>query len=164
MANDDIWILGINMTKFGKHKDLDTVDLAAQAAGCAVEGIWVATPEPERDPALLAGYDAIWCVPGSPYASMAGALAAIRFAREQGVPFLGTCGGFQHALHRPGVVVIEKTQCLQHGTPSSQLMLRKLRPPCYRVRWSREGGLPRRANSAVAIALPRRSCLFPGFA
>jgi acetyl-CoA acyltransferase len=32
MANDDIWILGIHMTKFGKHPDLDTVDLAADAA------------------------------------------------------------------------------------------------------------------------------------
>jgi acetyl-CoA acyltransferase len=32
MASDDIWILGIYMTKFGKHPDLDTVDLAADAA------------------------------------------------------------------------------------------------------------------------------------
>src|SRR6476620_6078062 len=31
-ASDEIWILGIQMTKFGKHPDLDTVDLAAQAA------------------------------------------------------------------------------------------------------------------------------------
>jgi acetyl-CoA acetyltransferase len=30
--SDDIWILGIKMTKFGKHPDLDTVDLAAEAA------------------------------------------------------------------------------------------------------------------------------------
>jgi CTP synthase (UTP-ammonia lyase) len=29
---------------------------------------------------------------------MDGALRAIRYAREHGVPFLGTCGGFQHAL------------------------------------------------------------------
>src|SRR5689334_15979695 len=29
---------------------------------------------------------------------MAGALRAIRHARENGVPFLGTCGGFQHAV------------------------------------------------------------------
>src|SRR6186713_2790000 len=29
---DDIYILGITMTKFGKHPDKDTVDLAAQAA------------------------------------------------------------------------------------------------------------------------------------
>jgi acetyl-CoA acyltransferase len=32
MASDDIWILGIYMTKFGKHPDLDAVDLAAEAA------------------------------------------------------------------------------------------------------------------------------------
>ena len=36
MANDDIYILGINMTKFGKHPDLDTVDLASQAALAAM--------------------------------------------------------------------------------------------------------------------------------
>jgi acetyl-CoA acetyltransferase len=31
MASDDVWILGIHMTKFGKHPNLDTVDLAAEA-------------------------------------------------------------------------------------------------------------------------------------
>ena len=31
-ASDEVWILGIQMTKFGKHPDLDSVDLAAQAA------------------------------------------------------------------------------------------------------------------------------------
>src|SRR5687768_11045855 len=36
MATDDIWILGIHMTKFGKHPDLDTVDLAAEAAMAAL--------------------------------------------------------------------------------------------------------------------------------
>ncbi|HEY0288841.1 MAG TPA: CTP synthase [Pseudomonas sp.] len=46
----------------------------------------------------LRAFDGIWCVPASPYRDMDGALTAIRFAREQHVPFLGTCGGFQHAL------------------------------------------------------------------
>ncbi|MDT5260198.1 MAG: acetyl-CoA acyltransferase, partial [Mycobacterium sp.] len=36
MASDDIYILGINMTKFGKHPDRDTVDLAADAAMAAL--------------------------------------------------------------------------------------------------------------------------------
>jgi acetyl-CoA acetyltransferase len=31
-ASDEVWILGIRMTKFGKHPELDTVDLAAEAA------------------------------------------------------------------------------------------------------------------------------------
>lgn len=47
---------------------------------------------------VLGALDGLWCVPASPYASMERALAAIQFARENGVPFLGTCGGFQHAL------------------------------------------------------------------
>ncbi len=34
----------------------------------------------------------------SPYKNAQGAFTAIRYARENGVPFLGTCGGFQHAL------------------------------------------------------------------
>ncbi len=39
MASDDIWILGITMTKFGKHPDKDTVDLAAEAAmGALADG------------------------------------------------------------------------------------------------------------------------------
>src|SRR5436190_23449936 len=37
MAADDIWILGIYMTKFGKHPDKDTVDLAAEAAMAALK-------------------------------------------------------------------------------------------------------------------------------
>jgi acetyl-CoA acetyltransferase len=31
-ASDEVWILGIKMTKFGKHPELDIVDLAAEAA------------------------------------------------------------------------------------------------------------------------------------
>jgi acetyl-CoA acyltransferase len=36
VASDDVWILGIYMTKFGKHPELDTVDLAAEAAMSAL--------------------------------------------------------------------------------------------------------------------------------
>jgi CTP synthase (UTP-ammonia lyase) len=46
----------------------------------------------------LSRYAGFWCVPGSPYKNMEGALRAIRFAREQDRPFLGTCAGFQHAM------------------------------------------------------------------
>jgi CTP synthase (UTP-ammonia lyase) len=64
--------------------------------GIALDAYWIPTPEAAaRD---LSGFDAIWVVPGSPYASEAGAVAAVRAAREGGIPFLGTCGGFQHAM------------------------------------------------------------------
>jgi len=69
---------------------------AAEEREIAVEPEWLATEQ--VNPARLASFDGLWCVPGSPYKSMSGALAAIRHARENGVPFLGTCGGFQHAV------------------------------------------------------------------
>ncbi|MGC9975025.1 MAG: CTP synthase, partial [Gaiellaceae bacterium] len=58
---------------------------------------WLATEAAERmNDAELASYAGLLIAPGSPYLSMNGALKAIRVAREQGVPLLGTCGGFQH--------------------------------------------------------------------
>ena len=39
MASDDLWILGIHMTKFGKHPDRDMVDLASEAVlGALADG------------------------------------------------------------------------------------------------------------------------------
>lgn len=49
-------------------------------------------------PSSLHGFDGFWGVPASPYRNTEGALRVIRFAREQKRPFLGTCGGFQHAV------------------------------------------------------------------
>ena len=58
---------------------------------------WLATEQIHADTRCIT-FDGFWCVPGSPYKSETGALRAIRFAREQQRPFLGTCGGFQHAV------------------------------------------------------------------
>ena len=38
-ASDDIWILGISMTKFGKHADKDVIDLAAEATRGTFVGV-----------------------------------------------------------------------------------------------------------------------------
>ncbi len=73
------------------------LELAAGPPALRVELEWVGTAGIE-DESRVAGFDGLWCVPGSPYRSMEGALRAIRFARESGRPFLGTCGGFQHAV------------------------------------------------------------------
>jgi CTP synthase (UTP-ammonia lyase) len=60
---------------------------------------WLHSTTLTGDPAdRLADFDGVWCVPNSPYANTRGILNAIRFARETGRAFLGTCGGFQHAL------------------------------------------------------------------
>ena len=70
---------------------------AADRLGMQVHPQWLDTDT------LTAGsqlhrFDGFWCVPASPYRDTEGALHAIRFAREQRRPFLGTCGGFQHAV------------------------------------------------------------------
>jgi CTP synthase (UTP-ammonia lyase) len=67
--------------------------------GCAIAFTWTGTlPLVEETARQLAEYQGVWCVPDSPYRSMEGALRAIEYARRNGRPFLGTCGGFQHAL------------------------------------------------------------------
>jgi CTP synthase (UTP-ammonia lyase) len=51
---------------------------------------WIATAAVGRPDVTLAGYDGLFISPGSPYVSMEGALEAIRYARERGVPLVGT--------------------------------------------------------------------------
>jgi CTP synthase (UTP-ammonia lyase) len=52
---------------------------------------WVPTDHVTEQPAdRLRGYAGLWIAPASPYRSMDGALAAIRYARERGVPLVGT--------------------------------------------------------------------------
>ncbi len=70
---------------------------AADTLGIAAAYEWVPT-ERVKSASRVASFDGLWCVPGSPYRSMEGALVAIRCAREGRIPFLGTCGGFQHAI------------------------------------------------------------------
>jgi len=59
-------------------------------AGLAFE--WVPTEAivPSSAPERLAAYAGLLIAPASPYVSMEGALAAVRFARERGVPLVGT--------------------------------------------------------------------------
>lgn len=71
--------------------------MAAEALQLDVQFRWLATDQ-IRTNTPLQDFDGFWCVPGGPYRNMDGALRAIRFAREQQRPFLGTCGGFQHAV------------------------------------------------------------------
>ncbi len=74
------------------------LELAGRSTGTGVTWDWIGTARVGRPAEAFAAHDGVWLVPGSPYENMDAALAAIRFAREQNLPFLGTCGGFQHAL------------------------------------------------------------------
>lgn len=91
------------------HRAIDACfRLQQQRHPDAPEFRWMATARLGADRAhdVLGTAVGVWCTPGSPYVHTGGALAAIRFARENGRAFLGTCGGFQHALMEYGAAVL----------------------------------------------------------
>jgi CTP synthase (UTP-ammonia lyase) len=61
-----------------------------------VSTAWIGTEALSDE--LFEHVSAVFVAPGSPYKDLEKTLAAIRFAREHGVPCLGTCGGFQHMV------------------------------------------------------------------
>jgi CTP synthase (UTP-ammonia lyase) len=72
-----------------KNQTHVATNLALESAGLRVE--WVATTDLEESPGeRLAAYHGLLIAPASPYRSMDGALEAIRYARERGVPLVGT--------------------------------------------------------------------------
>ena len=73
------------------------VERAAARLNLTVKADWIAT-ENLGDLSQLKQSEAIWVVPGSPYHNDAAVFATIRMAREEGKPFLGSCGGFQYAM------------------------------------------------------------------
>ena len=65
---------------------------AAAKLSVSLASSWIPTLSLTEDNVIktLKAFHALWCAPGSPYQSMEGALEAIRFAREQMLPFIGT--------------------------------------------------------------------------
>ena len=88
-----IALVGDEQPNHPSHRELNAVRALFASD---VESVWVPTDAPEASD--LSGYHGVWLVPGSPYASDEAAYRAITWAREQDVPFLGTCGGMQYAV------------------------------------------------------------------
>jgi len=89
--------MSIGRAAIGVVGDFNPRELTHQATNQALmhAGLpfeWVPTVEvrPHDPAARLAGYAGLFIAPASPYRSMEGALAAIRFARERGVPLVAT--------------------------------------------------------------------------
>jgi len=72
--------------------------IASKVLGQKVDFEWLDTDQINQVTQQLKPFNAVWCVPASPYRNMQGALDAIRYARENELAFLGTCGGYQHAI------------------------------------------------------------------
>ncbi len=94
-----IALVGDHDTAITAHRAIPlALELAGRKEGLPLEWCWIPTADLAESLSALDEMAGVWCVPGSPYASAIGAMAAIRHARLTQLPFFGTCGGFQHAL------------------------------------------------------------------
>ena len=77
---------------------------------------------------ILPQLDGVWSAPGSPFKSLEGALLAIKYARENNVPHLGTCAGLQHTIieFARNVLGFKEAQHEGYESNSSELFISKL--------------------------------------
>jgi CTP synthase (UTP-ammonia lyase) len=101
---------------------------SAEALGLRTSVDWLPTEPLEADLDSVASADVLWCAPGSPYRSLAGALAALRFGRENSLPTLGTCGGCQHIIleYARNVLGFDDAQHAEYDPYASRLFISSL--------------------------------------
>lgn len=93
----DLVILGEYDPNSGTHRATDAaIRHSLVALDAELAASWISTATIKEADILQA--HGLWVAPGSPYKDLSRALQAIRLARENLVPCLGTCGGFQHMI------------------------------------------------------------------
>lgn len=91
-----IGLIGDHDEQVLAHKAIPTaLALAANKLEISIQHKWIHSTQ--IDIPKLKEFSGLWCVPASPYENSENVLNAIKFAREQDMPFLGTCGGYQYA-------------------------------------------------------------------
>jgi CTP synthase (UTP-ammonia lyase) len=100
MKKIKIGLIGDYQPNVTAHKAIPkALKLSSEKLNCEVEYLWLDTDLiTKKCLGELNSFDGLWSVPATPYKDMEGTLSAIKFARENNIPFLGTCGGFQHAV------------------------------------------------------------------
>lgn len=125
-----IGIVGDFDPQFPPHPATDgSIRDSALSCALAVAADWLPTERIDAEGASAVQiYDGLWIAPGSPYRSLAGALKAIHFARLEGVPLLGTCGGFQHVVieFARHVLNVEDAQHAEYDPYASRLFITPL--------------------------------------
>jgi CTP synthase (UTP-ammonia lyase) len=95
MATAKLALVGDRSSSVRAHGRIPLlIDALRKRDGMVLDPYWI--PSTEADD--LERFDGIWVVPGSPYTDPDKVVAAVRTARLNEIPFLGTCGGFQHAV------------------------------------------------------------------
>jgi CTP synthase (UTP-ammonia lyase) len=147
MRTTKIGILGDFNPEYAVHKFTNAAfDHAAKTMGKAIDVHWLPTDEEHR----FEEYQGVLCAPGSPYRSFEGALEGIRYARENEVPFLGTCGGFQHLVIEYARDVVGISDAAHEETDPyalAEIMRKSRHAPAY------SGTCPKRAEERLQAFL-----------
>jgi CTP synthase len=108
--------------KYVEHKDayksiIESFIIAGSRHNAAVEVVPILSDElePENVPEVLADVSGILVAPGFGERGIEGKIAAIRFARENGLPFFGICLGLQCA-----VIEFARNVCGLEGANSTE--------------------------------------------
>mgnify|MGYP001187701813 CR=1 FL=1 len=125
--NKAIALLGEYTPTFPPHASTNAaIEHSRNMLGLDVVANWVSTED--IDTTLFERYSGIWVAPGSPYKCMEKTLWAIRYARENNIPCLGTCGGFQHMVieYARNVLGFKDAQHAEYDPYSSRLFISRL--------------------------------------
>jgi CTP synthase (UTP-ammonia lyase) len=101
---------------------------SARKLGLSVEYEWIPTATISKlMDTIKETYQGFWIGPGFPD-SMEGVLSIVQFARENNVPLLGTCGGFQYIImeYVRNKMMLENAGHEERDPHSNQLIISKL--------------------------------------
>ena len=108
----------------------NAIEHCSRSQGLQIEHRWLGTAEVNQASGLdqVRSAGGLWIAPASPYRSMDGALRAIRTGREEGIPVLGTCGGFQHIIieYARNVLGIPEAQHEETAPDATTLIISRL--------------------------------------
>lgn len=122
-----IALLGEYNSTFKPHVATNAaIEHSALKSGEDVNATWVSTEK--IDGSLFERFSGIWVTPGSPYKNLDKTLWAIREARENGIPCLGTCGGCQHIIveYARTVLGFKDAQHAEYDPSASSLFISEL--------------------------------------
>lgn len=100
MSTINICLLGDYSDQVLAHRAiLASMQIAEEKYKNQISYQWIETAEISQNiPFQFSNFDAVWVVPASPYNNTQGVLDVLQHIRTENIPFLGTCGGYQHAL------------------------------------------------------------------
>lgn len=122
-----IALLGEYTPTFPPHISTnEAIERARSLLDAKLTADWISTED--ISPNLFEHYSGLWIAPGSPYKNMELTLWAIRHARENKIPCLGTCGGFQHMVieYARNVLGFKDAQHAEYDPYASNLFISQL--------------------------------------